>query len=746
VATKSGYRYWVTFIDDHSRWCVIVLLRKKSKTLAAFQTYKVFVEKQTGKQIICLHDDKGGGFIGNEWDAFMQAEGIQRKHTVQATPQQNGVAERKNRTLAERITAMLNEAKLPASFWGEALPTANFLLNIAPSCSVAVGKTPFKLWHGCKPDYSILRVFGCRAYTHIGRDKRKSLESKTLPCLFLGYPEDYKGWKLYDPRAQRIVISRDIIWNEEEFPGTSCAVVPHLSVLTEPEEPLPRREDDEEDTPDVVGAEPDPALPPVPPAPPARPVTPKREPEAGSAPQQQPPVTPRRRHAFFDLKSPSSAPRTPPVTTVPLVVPPTPEPALSQPRRRRAPVQEPSPQPEPGPSRRSTRSNKGHAPPANQWNATDYLHGNQQPQKVKSYKETGTCSSVSPAPQSSPSPDPESYREPTPAVSSEEEEEDDNEPGDAGPTTGSDKDEEEDDDSDELELLQPREHPAARLALRLAKQGVVPAPVRVRALLAQGLRSVYDPVEYCKLPEVMEHAYQAALASAGAAGSPGDPKTFKEAMASPDADKWYEAMVTEMQAHVKNGTWELVELPRGRKAIGSKWVFKIKRAADGSVDRYKARLVAKGFSQRPGIDFDETFAPTTKWAALRAIFAIAALEDLELESIDISNAYLNGELKDVDVYMTQPEGFAEQGGEWVAKLIKGLYGLKQGGRCWFERLEEVLLGMGFTRIRSDASIFVWDHEGTKVIVPVFVDDITLASKSKTKIQDIKQELAQHFKL
>jgi hypothetical protein len=96
--------------------------------------------------------------------------------------------------------------------------------------------------------------------------------------------------------------------------------------------------------------------------------------------------------------------------------------------------------------------------------------------------------------------------------------------------------------------------------------------------------------------------------------------------------------------------------------------------------------------------------------------------------------------------MTQPEGFAEQGGEWVAKLIKGLYGLKQGGRCWFERLEEVLLGMGFTRIRSDASIFVWDHEGTKVIVPVFVDDITLASKSKSKIQDIKCELAKHFKL
>jgi hypothetical protein len=122
-----------------------------------------------------------------------------------------------------------------------------------------------------------------------------------------------------------------------------------------------------------------------------------------------------------------------------------------------------------------------------EWNATDYLHGNQQPQKVKSCKETGT--------------------------------------------TGSDEDEEEDDDSDELELLQPCEHPALRVALCLAKPGVVPAPLRVRALLAQGLRSVHDPVEYCELPEVMEHAYQAALASAGAAGSPGDPKSFKEWLA-----------------------------------------------------------------------------------------------------------------------------------------------------------------------------------------------------------------------
>jgi hypothetical protein len=145
MATQSGFLYWVTFINNHSRWCLIVLLCKKSETLAAFQTYKAFVEKQTGKQIICLHDGKGGKFIGNEWDTLMQAEKIKREHTVQATPQQNSVAKRKNCTLPERITDMLNEAKLPASVWSEALQTANFLLNIAPSRSVAIRKTPFEL-------------------------------------------------------------------------------------------------------------------------------------------------------------------------------------------------------------------------------------------------------------------------------------------------------------------------------------------------------------------------------------------------------------------------------------------------------------------------------------------------------------------------------------------------------------------------------------------------------------------------
>jgi hypothetical protein len=174
-------------------------------------------------------------------------------------------------------------------------------------------------------------------------------------------------------------------------------------------------------------------------------------------------------------------------------------------------------------------------------------------------------------------------------------------------------------------------------------------------------------------------------------------------------------------------------------------VFKVKKNSDGSVEHYKARVVAKGFSQRPGIDFFDTFAPTTKWALLCAILAVAALQDLKLESFDISTAYLNEEI-DAEVYMRQPEGFEQRGPDWVCKLLKGLYGLKQGGKLWFDKLDGVLTELGFKRICSDASIYVWDKDGLKLIVPIFVDDLTIASKSKQQISQFKSDLAKHFRL
>lgn len=152
------------------------------------------------------------------------------------------------------------------------------------------------------------------------------------------------------------------------------------------------------------------------------------------------------------------------------------------------------------------------------------------------------------------------------------------------------------------------------------------------------------------------------------------PKMLKEALKRPDGDKYLKAAIEEVKAHIENKMWEVVQLPEGKHTIGSQWVFKIKRNADGSIDQYKGRIIAKGYSQREGVDYLETFALTARFGALRTVITLAALEDMELESIDIATAFLNGVIN-VKVYMEKPEGVeipGFEGSEWVLKLLKAL--------------------------------------------------------------------------
>ena len=184
-------------------------------------------------------------------------------------------------------------------------------------------------------------------------------------------------------------------------------------------------------------------------------------------------------------------------------------------------------------------------------------------------------------------------------------------------------------------------------------------------------------------------------------------------MRSEQADQWHDACQYEIDALAKNGTWTLVDLPAGRKAVKSKWVFK--RKADG---RYRARLVAKGFTQIQGIDYDETFSPVARFESLRLILALAALEDWEIHQMDVKSAFLNGLLEE-EIYMEQPEGFITPGQESkVCLLKKAIYGLKQASRAWNLQFHGVLVELGFTRTYSDAGIYVYrrqDAGGTLII-------------------------------
>jgi histone deacetylase 1/2 len=176
-----------------------------------------------------------------------------------------------------------------------------------------------------------------------------------------------------------------------------------------------------------------------------------------------------------------------------------------------------------------------------------------------------------------------------------------------------------------------------------------------------------------------------------------EPITVKNALTDP---KWLEAMQAEYKALTDNKTWSLVPLPAHKRAIGCKWIFKIKENSDGSINKYKARLVAKGFLQTPGFDFTETFSPVIKPVTIRVILTLAVTYQWSVQQIDINNAFLNGLLQE-EVYMKQPTGFESADKSLVCKLHKSLYGLKQAPRAWYERLTQTLLQMGFTASRCD---------------------------------------------
>jgi Reverse transcriptase (RNA-dependent DNA polymerase)/gag-polypeptide of LTR copia-type/GAG-pre-integrase domain len=256
---------------------------------------------------------------------------------------------------------------------------------------------------------------------------------------------------------------------------------------------------------------------------------------------------------------------------------------------------------------------------------------------------------------------------------------------------------------------------------------------------------VQDSTSYLTLAEALEYAHFIAAEALSATARSNCPRTYVEAMTRPDAQQYHEAACKEIEALLDNKTWELAKLPPGRKAIGSRWVFLIKHKADGTIDRYKARLVIQGFSQRPGLDYGETFATTIKWPTLRIILALAAFEDLEIESVDISSAFLNGDI-DTEIYMQQPEGFPQGEKGDVLKLKKSLYGLKQAPRIWHEKLDSVLSLIGFQKVQSDHSLWIYMKDGVRIIVPVFVDDLTIVARDKSSINSVITHLEKHFKL
>ncbi|KAH7460370.1 Retrovirus-related Pol polyprotein from transposon TNT 1-94 [Phytophthora ramorum] len=545
--TFGGKRYFVTFIDDKSHFCVVYLLRNKSEVAAKFAEFVAFAETQTGKRVKTLRSDNGGEYTSGAMAKFCADHGIVQKFTPPYTPQLNGVAERMNRTLVECARCMLEHAGLPKTYWGEAVMTATFLRNRCPTRAVSHDKSPHQVWTGKKPLLANLKVFGCHAYVHVPKAKRTKFDARSVRCRFLGYSEHEKAYRFEELESSRVLVSRDAQFMEDVFDSGRRDYHQREVVVIQDEE------------------------------------------------------------------------------------------------------------------------------------TTDQ--------------------------------------------DSSQSDEDDNE-------------EEEEEETARDEDLGPgnKRHPRTQ---SLEEATEVPSAKRYAS------QSRHQTLDEMSAAAQESQDFEAAYV----VDSVGEmPTTFKSAMESSDAVKWKEACDSECDSLLKNDTWDVVPLPKGRKAIGCRWVFRVKENQAGEIERFKARLVAKGFSQKYGIDYDETFAPVAKFTSIRIVLSLAAKYGLKLHQMDVKTAFLNGVL-DEDIYMAQPDGYVDEDHpDHVCKLKRSLYGLKQSPRMWNQTIDDFMLKLGFKKCESDHCVYLKRDGQDMIFVALYVDDLVLASSNDELLESTKHALSKRFEM
>jgi len=224
TSSIGGARYYVTFLDDYSRKVSVYFMKNKSETLEKFKEFKSLVENETNKRIKILRTDNGKEYINNEFKLFLCKSGIQHQTSNPYTPQQNGMAERMNRTLVERAKCLIFNSRLEKKFWAEAISTSAYIVNRTPTKSLDY-KTPYQMWTGKKPNLSNMKIFGCSAMVHVPKENRQKWDSKAIKMIFVGYCDYTKGYRLYDENKKQIYKSRDVVFLEHTVKN-NCVIMP----------------------------------------------------------------------------------------------------------------------------------------------------------------------------------------------------------------------------------------------------------------------------------------------------------------------------------------------------------------------------------------------------------------------------------------------------------------------------------------------------------------------------------------
>ncbi|GKD42653.1 putative ribonuclease H-like domain-containing protein [Tanacetum coccineum] len=595
IAYLKGKQHRASLVtDDYSRFTWVFFLTTKDETSEILKNFIKEIENLVDKKVKIIRSDNRTEFKNKVMDDFCREKGIKREYSVAKTPQQNGVAERRNRTLIKATRTMLADFKLPTTFWAEVVSTACYVQNgvlvVKPH-----NKTPYELFRGFKLALSFMRPFGCHVTILNTLDSLGKFDGKSDEGFFVGYSSSSKAFRVYNTRTRRV---------EENL---------HIGFL---------------DNKPMID---------------------------GNGPKW-----------LFDIDSLTQSMNYVPVTAG----------TISNESADASYFDSPS------------KDDNGEPKSATDDQKQDGDGPNNENVEKDKFEDDSSTKEVNAAGQHVNTASPE-VNTVGPSVNTTSLY-DQNSPKEMF-TIGASHSLE----ATHVEFFSEEEEPEVDLG-NITNSYSVPTTPNTRIHKDHPIENVISDV-----------------------------KTYVQTrrMTKPTSEQGFLSAV-----------WILVDLPIGKRAIGTKWVFGNKKDERGIVIRNKARLVAQGYRQEEGIDYEEVFAPVARIEAIRLFLAYASFMGFLVYQMDVKSAFLYGTIEE-DVYVTQPPGFKDPDHpDKVCKVVKALYGLHQAPRAWYETLANYLLGNGFKRGKIDQTLFIKKKKGDILLVQVYVDDIIFGSTNKELLQ------------
>ncbi|KAJ9552315.1 hypothetical protein OSB04_016360 [Centaurea solstitialis] len=585
--------YCLVIVDDFSRFTWVYFLKTKDETSGLIKSFVTRVENQSNLKVKVIRSDNGTEFKNSDINSFCDEKGIEKQYSAPRTPQHNGVAERRNRTLIEAARSLLADSKLPITFWAEAVNTACYVQNRTLVVK-SQGKTPYEIFKKKKPFIGFFKPFGCpctilNTKSHLGKFDCKSEEG-----FLVGYATQCKGYRVFNSVTRIIEESENVKCNEH--------------------------------TPNAQGTGP---------------------------------------NWLFDIDSFTNSFKT---SEQDCTGPSTQQVSEVQPQF----VMFPIPTIDPAEFCTSDDQEEGDITPQAGDQTVETLSQPQSPQSNESTLEQAD-------------------------------------------TNLSDSLQEE----AAYQTRTQKNHPSTLVI------GDMESPMLTRHKSKQAeVSNPHLSLISCFLSQE-------------------EPKKVYDAMKDPI---WIEAMQDELLQFVLQHVWDLVDLPCGHRAIGTRWIFRNKKDERGIVIKNKARLVAQGYTQEEGIDYDEVFAPVARIEAIRLFLAYASFKHFKVYQMDVKSAFLYGKIEE-KVYVCQPPGFEDpRYPDRVYKLNKALYGLHQAPRAWYDTLSTYLLENEFTRGVIDKTLFIKREKQEILLVQIYVDDIIFGSTKSSMCKEFEDLMHKKFKM